>query len=264
MLGPGGSPSMRTLPLPAALVLAAVLLAGCSVPDATSEGATATTTKGASTATTPPPGGAGSAPTLALLEVAVVPETADLGDDLTARAIAKNLGGNVAIATVEFRLAGQLVHTAKATLQPGESTLLAATIKPGRTGTLPVEAKLVETGVTLTTTLLVHGPDLVDPKVTPLDLGQPDRVAHRVSFRNAGDGTAQGLRVEAQLLDEQGVLVDTIVRDLADLAPGQPTLVEFTHVARAGGSVPYTYTVHVIVTAQPGVLLEHDSEPFTV
>lgn len=263
MLGRGGSPSMRTLPIPATLLLATALLAGCSAPDATSEGASAATTKGTTPATTSP-GGAGTTPTLALLEVAVVPDTADLGDDLTARAIAKNLGGNVALATVEFRLAGQLVHTAKATLQPGESTLLAATIKPGRTGTLPVEAKLVETGATLTADLLVHGPDLVDAKVTPLDLGQPDRVAHRVSFRNAGDGNAQGLRVEAQLLDEQGILVDSIVQDLADLAPGQPTLVEFTHVARAGGSVPYTYTVHVIVTAQAGVVLEHDSAPFTV
>lgn len=246
------------------LVLAALALAGCTAPDGTA----ATRADG-----TPPSVDGTDAVTatldpafpLQLQELAVVPATADLGDQVVARALAKNVGPEAATARIEFRLAGQLVSTATATLEPGESTLVAATLRPGRPGSLPVEAKVVESGAVLTTTFLVHGPDLVDPAVKVLDLQQCDRVGYRVSFRNAGDGAAQGVSVEAQLRDTDGAVVDRLTQEIGDVAAGASTLLEFTHVAPARcTAVQHTYTVHVIVRSAAGVTMEHDSAPFTV
>ena len=246
----------------AALLLLATVLAGCSAqdgPGATADGP-ATTTTGAATPGTPPAG----ALAIAILEVAAVPPAADLGETVTARAVVKNVGTAPASIKVEFLLAGQVASTALATLQPDESTVVAGPIRPGRTGTLPLEVRVVGTGATKASTLLVHGPDLVDAKVSVIDLQQCDRVAHRVSFRNAGDGTAHGVTVEAQLRSPDGAVVDRLVQGVEDLKSGAGTLVEFTHVAPARCPVQHTYTVHVVVLAQSGVRMEHDSAPFTV
>ena len=245
-----------------ALLLAAVTLAGCTGadgPGATADGLPATTTGAPSTATP-----AAAATAISLDEVAVVPDTADLGDTVTARAVVTNVGAAAASIKVEFRLAGQLASTALATLAPGESTVVAGPLRPGRTGTLPVEVRVAETGTAKETSLLVHGPDLVDPEVNVIDLQQCDRVAHRISFRNAGDGTAHGVTVEAQLRSPDGAVVDRITQPVEDLKSGATTLVEFTHVAPARCPVQHTYTVHVVVLAQAGVRMEHDSAPFTV
>jgi hypothetical protein len=193
-----------------------------------------------------------------------VPPTADLGETVTARAVLKNLGDAPATANVEFRLGGQVASTAMATLAPGESTIVAGPVRPGRTGTLAVEARLRETGETQRASLLVHGPDLVDARVAVIDLQQCDRVAHRVSFRNAGDGAAHGVTVEAQLRTPDGAVVDRVTQPIDDLKPGASTLVEFTHVAPARCPTQHTYAVHVVVLAQAGVRMEHASAPFTV
>lgn len=247
-----------------ALLLVAIALAGCSAQDspaATGEDA------GAAASTTPRgaiPSAAEGAFPIRIQEVGVLPAVADLGDIVTARAVLKNVGAAPATANVEFRLGGQVASTALATLGPGESTVVAGPVRPGRTGTLPLEARLRESGEARQASLLVHGPDLVDARVSVIDLQQCDRVAHRVSFRNAGDGTAQGVTVEAQLRSPDGAVVDRVTQGIEDLKPGASTLVEFTHHAPARCPTQHTYTVRVVVLAQAGVRMEHDSAPFTV
>lgn len=251
-----------------AVLAAAIALAGCTNPDgpgATSDGGTATTpatSGGAGDGATTTPTSAGFP--IALQEVAVTPTSADLGDIVTARAVLKNVGAAGATAHVEFRLGTEVASKALATLAPGESTVVAGPVRAGRTGTLSIEARVVESGETKTASVLVHGPDLVDAKVSVVDLQQCDRVAHRVSFRNAGDGAAIGVTVEAQLRSTDGAVVDRITQAVEDVKPGASTLVEFTHVAPARCPTTHTYTVHVVVTAQAGVKMEYDSAPFTV
>lgn len=246
------------------LVALAIALAGCTAPD------DAASTRGASSSLPTPglePGAAAPAvpSTVHLLEFAVVPDTADLGDAVVARAVAKNTGAAPETFTVEFRLGDDLVATSTVTLTAGESTLVAGKLTPGRAGNHSVEARVRDTTDALTSSVLIHGPDLKDPAVQVLDLQQCDRVAYRVSFKNAGTGAAQGVTVEAQLRNTDGGIVDTLTQDIGDLAAGSPTLLEFTHVAPARcTALTHTYTVHVLVQSAGGVVLEHDSAPFTV
>ncbi|HWH07651.1 MAG TPA: hypothetical protein VNX21_00530 [Candidatus Thermoplasmatota archaeon] len=242
------------------LLVTAAVLAGCTGadgPGATSDPAPPEAHAAASTAPA-------AAFPIALQDVAVVPGEADLGETVTARAVVKNVGAAPATAHVEFRLGGQVASAGFATLGPGESTIVAGPVRPGRTGNLTLEARVVESGETLRSALLVHGPDLVDAWVSVIDLQQCDRVAHRVSFRNAGDGAALGVTVESQLRSPDGAIVDRLVQGIGDLRPGASTLVEFTHVAPARCPTQHTYTVRVVATAQSGVAMEHDSAPFTV
>lgn len=252
---------IRTL---GSLLAASVALAGCSALQGPA--ATDTTPTGPVNADGSPADAAGvtdAGPSVQLIEVATLPPSVNAGETFTVRALAKNVGTDTVPIVVEFVVGETVVTTAKATLAPAESTLLAGSARLSRAGTFPLVARLQDGSSSATTSLVVHGPQLADGKIEVVPLAQCDRVLYRVSFKNVGDGPAMGLSLQAQVLDPQGDVADTVNLAVPDVPAGESTLVEVNHVVPARCPTPRTYTAAVTVTDQTGPALEIVSEPFS-
>ncbi|HET6405141.1 MAG TPA: hypothetical protein VFH78_10875 [Candidatus Thermoplasmatota archaeon] len=199
---------MRALLL-LALLLGPVALAGCNAPEDEER---------------PPPRVVSRPPreppaALRLVSVEATPNESEVGRPVSAVALVANDGPAAAEAIVLFDIVGGANATGTARVAPGETAEVRADLVPTSGGNLSLRARLGEQEDA--TSLLVRAPRVTGLALAAEPVEPCGAVRVTLSFLNAGDAPARGVRAQLDLLDAaEGPLV-SLTLEMGEVAPGE-------------------------------------------
>lgn len=189
----------------------------------------------------------------AFQDLVILPDVAELGDIVNAKATLVNLGDTPGSARVAFLSGSTRGATTLVDVPASGRVTVSLSGILTTAGDISVGLGLVSGDVRGVAPVHVRSPILANASAQPVSGFCSNEIPFHVTFLNTGDGIARGVNVTLVIRDGTGAVRDTQSGDAGDVLSGKQGSVDISlHVPSQCGTEPKTYSVTGTATPRYG------------